>query len=122
MAIPPGNIWRAKPGHGFRFHDHVLEYLVQARAQMNSACRIRRTVVQHVARGAGARFLNPLIEPSLLPFREHARLALRQTGLHREGRAREIEGALPVGYLGHEFKAPGFWETPRRSGPARTRN
>ncbi len=101
MTIPSRDEGGTKTGHGLGFHDHVLENFVQGRAQMNRARGIRRPVMQNVARRVSARFLNTLIQGSALPFREHPRLMLRQTRLHRKGGAGKTKGAFQVNNFRH---------------------
>ena len=103
MTIPARDVGGAKTGHGLGFHDHVLENFVQSRAQMNRARRIRRAVMQNVARRVGARFLNTLIQAPTLPLRKHARLILRQARLHRKGGARETKGTFQVNNFRHSW-------------------
>ena len=100
----PGTIRRAEAGHGLRFHDHVLQDLVEAGAEVNGAGRIGRPVVQDVGGGAGAGLLDALVESGLLPFGQHLGLVLRQAGLHREGRARQIQATFQVKWFGHELR------------------
>ena len=55
VAIPARHVGRAKAGHRFRFHDEILEDLVQRRAHVDVAVRERRAVVQDEQFGARAR-------------------------------------------------------------------
>ena len=78
VAIPAGDVRRAKAGHGFRLDDHVFQNLVQAGAEMDFARGIRRPVVQDEKRRFRARFQNAVIEPHLLPGSQLRGFALRQ--------------------------------------------
>ncbi len=103
VAIPSGNVGRAKARHRFRLHDHVLQNFVQPGAEMDRAGRIGRPVVQDVGRRAGARLLDAVIEFLLFPLRKLFRLVLRQAGLHRKGRARQVQCAFQVNDFGHKL-------------------
>ena len=96
VAIPTRHVRRVEARHGLRLHDEVLQDFVERRAQVNAPVGIRRPVVQNVARPAGCDAANLVIQPLLLPPRQRLRLGLRQVGLHREGRLRQIDGLLEV--------------------------
>ena len=101
VAIPPGNIGRAKPGHGLRLHDHVFQDLVEAGAEVNFARRIRRAVVQDEERRSGARIEDAVIEPHLFPGGQLHGLALRQLRFHGKIGLRQVQRALQVQGLRH---------------------
>ena len=50
VAVPARHIRRAETGHRFRFHDQILEDLVQRRAHVDVAIGEGRAVVQHEQR------------------------------------------------------------------------
>ena len=68
MAVPARHIRRAETGHGFRFHDEILEDLVQRGAHVDVAVGKGRTVVQDKSSGPRARLLDLLVKPRLLPL------------------------------------------------------
>ena len=47
MTIPPRHEWRAFTEHGLRFHDEILEDLVERSAHMDIAIGKRRSVMQN---------------------------------------------------------------------------
>src|ERR1035438_7304741 len=57
MAIPARYVGGAKAGHGFGFHHHILEDLVQGRAEVYGARGIRWSVVQNIGCSASTRLL-----------------------------------------------------------------
>ena len=103
VAIPSGNVRRAKARHRFRLHNHVFQNFIQPGAEMNRPGRIGRPVMQDVRRRAGASLLDAMIEFLLFPLRKLLRLVLRQAGLHRKGRARQIQCAFQVNVFGHKL-------------------
>jgi len=94
VAIPSRHVGRTKTGHGFRFHHHVLQNLVQSRAEVYRAGRVRRSIVQDVGGRARARLLDAAVEIRGLPLGQLLGLVLRKIGLHGEGGARQIERVL----------------------------
>ncbi len=46
VAIPARHVGRAKAGHGFRFHDEILQDLVERGAHVDVAVGKGRTVVE----------------------------------------------------------------------------
>ena len=96
VAIPARHIRRAKAGHRFRFHDEILEDFVERGAHVDVAIGERRPVMQDEELRLGARRLNPLVEPRLLPRLEHLRLARGEVCLHRKIRFRQVERLLVI--------------------------
>ena len=101
VAIPAGNVGRAKSGHGLGLHDHVFHDFVQAGAQMDFARGIRRPIVQHKERRIRARFQNAVIETLRFPGSELLRLALGQLGFHGKICLRKVQGTFQVHRFGH---------------------
>src|SRR4029077_16318937 len=101
VAVPAGDVRRAKTRHGLRLHDHIFQNLVQTRAQVDLAGRIGWAVMKHIQRRALARLEDAVIEPHLLPGGQLLRLALRQFRFHREISFGEVESTLQVGKFGH---------------------
>ena len=100
VAIPARHVDRILGQHLLGAHDDVLQDLVQRRAEMQVAVCVGRAVVKDELGPAGRRLPETTVEAHLLPARSHRRLALRQLGLHGEGRARHEDGIAVVG--GHE--------------------
>ena len=46
VAIPARHVGRAKAGHGFGFHDEILQDFVERSAHVNVAVRKGRTVME----------------------------------------------------------------------------
>ena len=91
VAIPPRYVRRVIAFHRLRFHDDVLEDLIERMTDVDSTIGIRRAVVQDVTALGVLGFLNLLVKPLLLPFGKHHRFAFREVCLHRKVRLREIE-------------------------------
>ncbi len=106
MAIPARHVGGAKTGHGFGFHHHILEDLVQGGAEVYGARGIRWSVVQNIGCSASTRLLYTPVEAIPIPFRQHRRLVLRQTGLHGKRGTRQIQRALQIDNFGHSLRAP----------------
>ena len=107
VTVPAGDIRRILAEHRLRAADEVLEDLVQPRADVQVAIRVRRAVVKDEERPALRLRADAAIEIHLLPAREPVRLGSGQTGFHRKvgGRKKEsrlvIAGGLCVGRVGH---------------------
>ena len=89
-------------------HDHVLEDLVERRAEMDVAVRIGRPVVQDEGLAALGCLPQALVEAHRLPALQEKRLALGQAGAHREVCLRQVErlgivarGSLRLHRVGH---------------------
>ena len=96
VAVPAGNIRRPESGHRFRFHDQVLEDLVERGPHVDVAVGEGRAVMQDEKLGLGAGSLDLVVEPSFLPGAQDLGLAGRETGLHRKIRFRQVEGLLVI--------------------------
>ncbi len=97
VAVPAGHVRSAIAAHILVLDDDVLHDLVERVAEMDVAVGVRRTVVEHVARTAGALRQHARVETVALPAREDLGLARRQIAAHRERRDRKVEGRLEVG-------------------------
>ena len=96
VAIPARDKRRAETGHRFRFHDEVLEDLIESGAHVDVAVGKGRAVVQdkELRRRAGG--LDLLVEADLFPLPKYLRLTRGQPGLHRKIRFRKVEGLLVI--------------------------
>src|SRR5580704_9651003 len=56
VAVPAGNVGSVMPCHAFRSNDQILEYFVEAGAEMDFARGIRRAIMQNEKGLACARF------------------------------------------------------------------
>ena len=84
VAVPARHERRAKTRHRFRFHDQILEDLVQRGAHVDIAIRERRAVVQDEKRRVFPRVLDAPVKPRALPLRQPRRFAGNEVRLHRE--------------------------------------
>ena len=99
VAVVADDVGGVEPGHRARFDDQLLQNLVERRAHVDVAVGVRRTVVQHELRRAGAALANLAVEVHRGPARERLGLAGRQIRLHREAGPRQVDGVFPVGHL-----------------------
>src|SRR4029077_2838389 len=72
-------------------------------AEMDRAGRVRGPVMQDVGGRAGTCLLDAMIEFLLFPLHKLFRLVLRQTGLHRKVRVRQIQCAFQIDDFGHKL-------------------
>ena len=105
VAIPAGHVGRVMPRHALGLDDQILEDFVQAGAKMNFARGIWRAVMQNKERLAFARFQNAFVNISTVPGFELLGLVLRQAGLHRKIRFRQVQGLLEFEWFGHKWSA-----------------
>ena len=91
VAVPPRHERRAPPQHRLRFHDNILQHLVEGRPHVHIPIRKRRPVMQHKERCIRTRRKDALVQPARLPFGKPFRLALDQVRLHRESGFREVQ-------------------------------
>ena len=96
VAVPARHVDRVEAEHRARLHDHVLEHLVEHVAEVDVVVRVGRPVVEDPEGPAGAHLAQALVDPELGPPGEHPGLRLREVGLHREGRFRQIQRGLVV--------------------------
>ena len=89
VGIPARHVRRAEPRHRARLDDDVLQDLVEDVAVVDVAVGVRRAVVQHEQRCAGARLEDPVVQLDLVPPREDLGLAPGQVTAHRELGVRE---------------------------------
>ena len=105
MAIPAGDVRRIEAGHGLRFDDEILQRLVERMAEMDVAVRVRRAVVQDVFRtclrapceSARRADISPIVRAVLGS-------ACGEIRLHREVRARQVDGLLQI----ESFESMGY--------------
>src|SRR5437762_3858096 len=91
MAVPTRHIRRVVPAEGPAFDDDVLENVIERIADVDVAVGKGRPVVQDELLRAGARGLDAVIQPDLLPFFESQRFARDQVGPHGEVRPRQVQ-------------------------------
>ena len=106
VAVEAGHVHGVEAEHRARLHHDVLQHLVEDVPHVDVAVRIGRPVVEDPRRTVSGRFAQPLVDPDLLPPREHLRLGLRQVRLHREGRFRQIQR----GFVIHDAEASSYHE------------
>src|SRR5437016_14218618 len=105
MAIPAWHVGCVMPGHALGLDDQVLEDFVQARAEVNFASGIWRAVMQNKERLAFPRLQIAFVTISTMPGFELLGLVLRQAGLHRKIRFRQVQGLLEFEWFGHKWSA-----------------
>src|SRR3989441_2913906 len=103
VTVPARDEDGVEAKHRARLHDHVLEDLVEDVAQVDVAVRVRRAVVQDPERAVRGHLAQALVDPELLPPGGHLRLALREVGLHGEGRFRQVQRGFVVHGSDHEW-------------------
>ena len=96
MTVPAGDVVRVLAHHALRAVDHVLEDLVQRMPDMEMAVGVRRTVMQDELLPPHRLFAQPVVEAKPFPALEQLRLALGQSGLHREVGLGQEQGRAPV--------------------------
>src|SRR5262249_40998557 len=101
MAIPSRDVRGVMARHGFRLDNKVLKNFIEARAEMDGACRIRRAIVKNEKWFALARGENGFVKIRVLPCGELFRLVLRQAGFHRKVSFRQIESLLQFEWFSH---------------------
>ena len=84
VAVPARHVIGVVAEHLVRADDHVLQDLVQPRADMDVGVRVGRAVVQDVFLAALRLFPLAAVEVELFPARQDLRLLLRQPGAHGE--------------------------------------
>ncbi len=99
VAVPAGDVVGVIAGHLAGTVDHVLVDLVQRRADMDVAVRIRRPIVQDEQRspGGGRADLAPQVHG--VPARQDLRLLLRQVAAHRKAGPRQENRVAVIGKL-----------------------
>ena len=107
VAVPAGNIIRVGAQSLARAVDDVLENLVQRRADMQLAVRIRRAVMQNILRASARLLALKSEEINLVPESEDLRLLLRKSAAHRKISARQKNRLAPPvgGFFGAVFVA-----------------
>ena len=96
MTVPAGDVVRVLAHHALRAVDHVLEDLVQRVPDMEMAVGVRRTVMQDELLPPHRLFAQAVVEAKPFPALEQLRLALGQSGLHREVGLGQEQGRAPV--------------------------
>ena len=94
-----GNPWQSHPGTYGARNPRIVLYLTMmslsilfsAVPDVHVAIRKRRPIVQHIRRRATSSRLDLLVKVSRIPPGKHLRLPLRQVGLHREVRLRQVQ-------------------------------
>ena len=82
VRIPAGDVRRLEAAHVLVANDEVLERLVQRRAEMHVAVRIRGAVMQNIQRLALVLFKYRLVNVIRIPLVQHGGLLLGEAGLH----------------------------------------
>ena len=98
VAVPARHVGRVEAGEDLRLDDDVLEDLVDRVADVDVAVGVGRPVVQDVLRPAPAGGAQFSVQVHFLPALQDFRLALREAGLHRKIRLRQVQGFLVVGH------------------------
>ena len=94
VAVPAGDEGRMEAGHRLRFHDEVLQHLVQRGAHVHIAIREGRAVMQDELRLAGHLLHDALVKAGCLPLREALRLAGHEIGFHGKVGLRGADGVF----------------------------
>ena len=115
VAVPARHVGRIEAGERLRADDDVLQHLVDRMADVDVAVGIRRAIVQHEARAAGADLADALIELFLLPLGDPLRFALGQVAAHREGGVGQVQGVFVISHCACSQREEG----PRRHGIGR---
>ena len=82
VAVPSRNIGAIHSGHELRFHDEVLQDLVQGRSDMDIPIGIRRTVMKDIFRPPFCLPTKLMVNLFVFPFLQDFGLPLSQIGLH----------------------------------------
>src|SRR5262249_5016298 len=101
VAIPARDVRCVMARHGFRFDDQIFEDFVEASAQMDGACGIRRAIMQNEKRLSFTGGENSFVKIRVLPCSELLRLVLRQARLHGKVGFGEIEGLFQFEWVSH---------------------
>ncbi len=96
VTIPARHIGRIKSLHRFIFDDDVFEDFVQCVADMNIAVRVRRAVMKNEFLSAFGGPADTGVDIPLLPFFKLEGFPVRQIGLHRKIRRRQVDRILIV--------------------------
>ena len=96
MAVPTRDIGRVESGHCLRLDNEVLETLIESVPKMNRTIRIGGAVVQNIRGCPCTGLANPLINPLLFPSGQQLGLVLRQVGLHRKPRSRQVNSGFQI--------------------------
>ncbi|MNZ73879.1 hypothetical protein D3C78_923070 [compost metagenome] len=99
VAVPARHVGGVVAGEGLGADDDVLENLVDRVADVDVAVGVGRAVVEDELRPLGAELAQLAVQVDAVPVLEHFRLALRQPGLHRECRVRQVQGRFVVGHF-----------------------
>ncbi|MNN31917.1 hypothetical protein D3C81_1456230 [compost metagenome] len=99
VAVPARHVGGVVAGEGLGADDDVLENLVDRVADVDVAVGVGRAVVEDELRPLGAELAQLAVQIDAVPVLEHFRLALRQPGLHRECRVRQVQGRFVVGHF-----------------------
>ena len=98
VAVPARQVGGIEPQHVVGLDDQILQDLVERRADVDVAVGVRRPVVQKEELGPFPRVANLAVEVHRVPAGDGLRLGCLEIGLHREGRARQITGVLPLSH------------------------
>ena len=99
VAVPTGDVGRAEAAHRLVAQDGILQQFVEGGADVHVPVGEGRTIVEHEGRLTGGAGLDRLVEAEALPMGDAYRLALGETGPHREIGHRKVEGILEL--FGH---------------------
>ena len=100
VAVPARHVIGIEAEHLLALGHEILEDLVERRADMDIAVGVGRTIMQHELGPALGALAQLAIEVDLVPAFEDFRLALRQTGAHREIRLWQEQGLGIVSGVG----------------------
>ena len=94
VAVPARQVGGIESHHGARLDNDVLENLVDRGSHVNRPICVRRAIMEHIGRTAGARSTDLSVNVDLIPMLEHQRLPLRQVRFHAKGGFRQVERVL----------------------------
>ena len=94
VTVVSGHVRRVKAEHALRLDDYVFQDFIERGAEMDVGIRVRRSIMEDEFLCAGARLLNLLVELHVRPLFQAGGFGLRQVGLLRELRLRQIDRFL----------------------------
>ena len=96
MSIPAWNVWSFEAAHVFLTNDEVFQNFVQSGTQMDITVCIWRAVMQNIQRFALIIFDHFVIEVVFLPFCNHTRFTLRQSGSHIKISLNKVQSLIVI--------------------------
>ncbi|MCY1405763.1 hypothetical protein D9M71_210090 [compost metagenome] len=99
VAVPARHVGGVVAGQGLGTDDDVLEDLVDRVTDVNAAVGVGRAIVQDELRATFADLPQLAVQIDAVPALQQFRLALGQTGLHRECRLGQVQGRFVIGHF-----------------------